>query len=201
MASSFALSQKGRLSFSGELVTPEIPTYETLNFEDRSVGLSRMWIRLTTDGLSQSVCVPMIIAKGFYSGPVLGLVSALHGNELNGIPLTHRLFRELNCSQLSGIIAAVIVSNVPGYLRNQREFGDGTDLNRVFPGKKAGTAAQVYAHSLMDKIICKFDYLLDLHTASSGRINSLYVRTDMNNEVTRRMARLQNPQVKTIFFQ
>ena len=37
--------------------------------------------------------------------------------------------------------------------------------------------------------------MLDLHTASFGKVNSLYVRADMSHPVTRQMALLQNPQI------
>ena len=40
-----------------------------------------------------------------------------------------------------------------------------------------------------------FDVLLDLHTASFGRVNSLYVRADMSNPRTARLAYLQRPQI------
>lgn len=61
--------------------------------------------------------------------------AALHGNELNGIPLTHRLvLQEIQCQALHGIVVAVPVANVPGYLAQQRGFSDGTDLNRLMPG-------------------------------------------------------------------
>lgn len=188
-------SPKRRISISGSLLTPQVPTFASLNLDALPIGLSRMWICLSTDGLSQPISVPVMIAKGDYTGPVLGITAALHGNELNGIPLIHRLFRELDSSQLSGAVVAVIVANIPGYLRAQRGFSDGTDLNRVFPGKETGSASQVYVYNLMENIINRCHYVLDLHTASLGRSNSLYVRTDMNNETTRRMARLQNPQI------
>ena len=41
----------------------------------------------------------------------------------------------------------------------------------------------------------KFEYLIDLHTASFGNINSLYVPADMTHEVTAKMAYLQRPQI------
>ena len=47
----------------------------------------------------------------------------------------------------------------------------------------------------MDRIASKFEYLIDLHTASKGRVNSLYVRADMTNPKTCKMAKLQNAQV------
>ena len=36
-----------------------------------------------------------MIARGKRDGPVLGLTAALHGNELNGIPLIQALFAAL----------------------------------------------------------------------------------------------------------
>jgi hypothetical protein len=47
----------------------------------------------------------------------------------------------------------------------------------------------------MTRVVEVFDYLIDLHTASFGRVNSYYVRADMNDEVTAQLARLQQPQV------
>jgi predicted deacylase len=63
------------------------------------------------------------------------------------------------------------------------------------PGKQHGHSGEVYAHRFMDRIVAPFEYLVDLHTASFGRINSLYVRVDMTNPVTREMAMLQHPQI------
>ncbi|KAG5458255.1 MAG: hypothetical protein BJ554DRAFT_1557 [Olpidium bornovanus] len=76
-----------------------------------------------------------------------------------------------------------------------REFPDGKDLNRAFPGKEDGMASQVYAYQLMTKILRNFDYLIDLHTASFGRVNSYYVRADMNDPVCAIMGQLQQPQI------
>ena len=41
----------------------------------------------------------------------------------------------------------------------------------------------------------EFDYLIDLHTASNGRINSYYIRADMSDDTVKKMAKLQNPQI------
>jgi hypothetical protein len=51
----------------------------------------------------------------------------------------------------------------------------------------------------MERIITKFNYLLDLHTASRGRVNSLYVRANMTDPNTGNMALLQNPQVSLLY--
>jgi hypothetical protein len=47
----------------------------------------------------------------------------------------------------------------------------------------------------MNKIIQCFDYLIDLHTASFGRVNSYYVRSDLNDPVSADLAKLQQPQI------
>lgn len=139
--------------------------------------------------------VPVITACGRREGPTLGLLAVVHGNELNGIMAIHKLFAGIDPQQLSGNVIAIPVVNMPGYLNNERGFLDSTDLNRVMPGKPLGTPAEVYAHRLMERVIRKFDFLIDIHTASFGRINSHYIRADLNDPDTRKMAELQNADI------
>jgi hypothetical protein len=63
------------------------------------------------------------------------------------------------------------------------------------PGKSDGNVSEVYAYRFFHKIVNQFEYLLDLHTASTGRINSYYIRADMAEPITRKMAMLQNAQI------
>lgn len=139
--------------------------------------------------------IPVIVIRGMNKGPTLGITAALHGNELNGISTIFKLVKAVDPTKLSGNLIMVPISNVPGYLLNQRAFNDGADLNRIMPGKEKGTGSAMYAHQFINKIVSKFDYLLDLHTASSGRVNSLYIRADLESEETRNLAYLQNPQI------
>lgn len=136
-----------------------------------------------------------MVAKGYRDGPVVGITSTIHGNELNGIPVIHQLFDRIDCETLNGTVVAVPVVNVHGYTRYQRAFSDGYDLNRIMPGKKGSTCSQSFAYWFFHKVITKVHYLLDLHTAGFGRVNSLYVRADMNDPVASRLAKLQNPQI------
>lgn len=48
---------------------------------------------------------------------------------------------------------------------------------------------------MVQRLVRRFDYLLDLHTASFGRVNSLYVRADLDDEQTSRIARLLRPEI------
>ncbi len=174
----------------------EIPIVSDLYFEKAAAGtIRRYWLDIVRDGMGVPVHLPIIVAKGVKAGPVLGLTAAIHGNELNGIPVVQRLFKEINPKKLSGTIVGVPVANVPSLLRKERRFLDGADLNHIMPGNPEGNVSQIYAWRLMDVLIRKFNYLVDLHTASFGRINCFYVRTDMHDPITRNMAVLQNPQI------
>ncbi len=156
---------------------------------------SRLFIELIENGIGRPIQVPVVVARGKKDGPIFGLTAALHGNELNGIPVLHQLLQKLNLRTLHGTIVCVIAANIPGLLLEQREFNDGQDLNHVMPGKSSGNRGQVYAYELVDRITSHFDYLVDLHTASEGRVNSLYVRADLQQEMTSQMAYLLRPQI------
>ncbi|KAL7317317.1 hypothetical protein PS15m_003694 [Mucor circinelloides] len=157
--------------------------------------ISTAWIKMVKQGLSEWLRMPVIVCRGTENGPVVGITAAVHGNELNGVPCIHRVVSEIDVNKLHGTVVAVPCVNVSGYLKFQREFADGRDLNRLFPGREDGFSSQVYAYQLMNKVISQFNYLIDLHTASFGRVNSYYVRADMNDPVSAVMARLQQPQI------
>ncbi len=174
----------------------QVPIIQKLELEQiPAQTLSRYWLHIVSDGLANPILVPLIIAKGKTADKILGVTAAVHGNELNGIPVIQRLFKEIDVKQLDGIVIGIPIVNVPSFKRKKRRFNDGTDLNHIMPGKKDGNVSQVYAYRLFDRIIKHFDYLLDLHTASFGRVNSYYIRADMKDPITAKMALLQNAQI------
>ena len=174
---------------------PSIPTIHNLQVDSLQPGHHRFWLTLVSDGLSRAVQIPLLVSKGVEAGPVLGITAVVHGNELNGLAAIRQLFQQLDLSQLRGTVVGVPVANAPGFLRGTRRFSDGVDLNRVMPGTEDGYESQVYAARLMNRVINQFDYLLDLHTASFGRINSFYVRADLQDPTTAVLANLQNADI------
>lgn len=158
-------------------------------------AITRYWLDLLNDGMGVPIRVPTIVARGMEEGKTVGLTAAVHGNELNGIPVIQRIFGEIDVTELKGAIVGVPVINVPSLLRKKRRFLDGVDLNHIMPGKPNGTVSQVYAWRVVNRIIEQFDYLVDLHTASNGRINSYYIRADMEDKTVQKMALLQNAQI------
>lgn len=166
------------------------------NLEDTpKQSISKYWIKIISDGMGQPICVPIMVARGKTDFPIVGLTAAVHGNELNGIPVIQRLFNEIDVEDLNGVIVGIPVANIPSFIRKQRRFNDGVDLNHIMPGKEKGRLSEVYAYRLVERVIKHFDYLLDLHTASHGRINSYYIRADMSHEATSQMAILHNAQI------
>jgi len=177
-------------------MTTEVPHVSSLDPESLPLeSLHKYWVDLTHDGFGRPVSVPVIVAVGSRPGPIFGLTAALHGNELNGIPVIHSLLERISLKTLTGTIIAVVVANPLSFERGIREFPDGTDLNHIMPGRESGKDSEVFVYRLVNRVIKHFDVLVDLHTASFGRVNSLYVRADMTRMRTASMAYLQKPQI------
>jgi uncharacterized protein len=158
-------------------------------------GIHRLAVDLVHDGAGRALRLPVLVVRGAHPGPIFGVTAAIHGDELNGIKVIQRVAHELDPAELRGTVVGCPVLNLPGYMVNERTLREGMDLNRLMPGRPDGNAGQVYAHRLMTRIINRFNYLVDLHTASFGRVNALYVRANMHFPVPAKMAMLQSPQI------
>lgn len=177
-------------------INSEYQVIRKFNLEDTAPGtIQYYWLAIISDGFANPICIPVMVARGLTDGPVLGLTAAVHGNELNGISVVQRLFNEVDPSELRGTIVGVPVVNVPSFMDKKRRFNDGVDLNHIMPGKADGNVSQVYAHRFIERLVKHFDYLLDLHTASFGRINSYYIRADMDDPIVQKLAILQNADI------
>ncbi|MDG1571586.1 succinylglutamate desuccinylase/aspartoacylase family protein [Robiginitalea sp. M366] len=160
-----------------------IPEVDELPLSAQPAGtLARYWLKVGSDAQGRSVVVPVLLVKGVDPGPVLGVTAAVHGNEVNGIRAAQELCERTDPKSLRGVVVAIPGLNPQAITRLVREYPDGEDLNRVFPGKAGGNESQVMAHAISQKLLPHLDYLADLHTASFGRENSLYVRADLQQD-------------------
>ncbi len=157
--------------------------------------IQKYWLDLLDNAFGQPISIPVIIAKGNTDGPVLGLTAAIHGDELNGIPIIQQVFQTINPKQLQGTIIGIPGLNALGFQLNQRDYIDDVDLNRIFPGSPIGDVSQQYAWQLSQKVLPLFDFLVDMHTASFGNLNTFYVRADWKNDTLRQMALLQGTDI------
>lgn len=174
----------------------KIETIEEIELDQLEANSkNKFWLKIIENGMSQPISIPVIIAKGKNPGPVLGMTAALHGNELNGISVIHQVMDEINPESLQGTIIAIPGLNAISIPLHQRRYFDKEDLNRNFPGKEKGNRSQQYVWQIGQKILTKVDYLIDMHTASFGRENTLYVRADLSDPKMEKMALLQNADI------
>ena len=141
--------------------------------------------RLPTQG-HQRLAVEVV--NGASAGPRLWLSAAIHGDELNGLEIIHRVLRGLDPTRLAGSLLAVPIVNVFGFIHQDRYLPDRRDLNRSFPGSARGSLASRLAHLFMTEIVERSTHGVDLHTGSHHRTNLPQVRGDLNDEATRRCA-------------
>jgi hypothetical protein len=126
--------------------------------------------------------MPVIIERGKEEGPVLLLIGGVHGDEINGVAIVRDVIRQNYNKPLRGTVICVPVFNVFGYLKLTREFPDGRDLNRMFPGALKGSLASQFAYQFTKEIASKVDYVLDFHTGGARRSNYPNVRCVFKQE-------------------
>lgn len=126
--------------------------------------------------------VPVIIERAKQDGPCILFLAGIHGNEINGVEIVRKIVSSKINKVKRGTTICIPVLNVFGFLNQQREFPDGRDLNRAFPGSPNGSLASRFAHSMMKEIMPHIDYCIDYHTGGDGRFNYPQLRISENNE-------------------
>ena len=128
------------------------------------------------------VLMPVHVINGKYSGPVMFVAAAIHGDELNGIEIIQRLLRLPSLKRIRGTLIAIPIVNVLSVVHQSRYLPDRRDLNRSFPGSKKGSLAGRMAHTFMSKVVSKCDFGIDLHTGAIHRSNLPQIRASLDNE-------------------
>lgn len=120
--------------------------------------------------------VPVIIERSKQPGPTVLMTAGIHGDEINGVEIVRQIIAKNINKPKRGTIICIPVINVFGFIHMDREFPDGRDLNRVFPGSKSGSLASRVAHKLIKEIVPHADLIMDFHTGGADRFNSAQVR-------------------------
>ena len=137
--------------------------------------------------------VPVIVERAREDGPILLLNAGIHGNEVNGVEIIREIISKKIIKPQRGTVICIPVLNVFGFLNQTREFPDGKDLNRVFPGSKSGSLASIFAYHLMNSILPHIDYCIDFHTGGANRFNSSQIRISRDNPELLELAKVFNP--------
>ncbi len=137
--------------------------------------------------------IPVIVEHARNEGPVLLLTAGIHGNELNGVEIVRELLAKKYTKPENGTVISIPTLNVFGFLNQTREFPDGKDLNRSFPGSKNGSLASIFAYHMMKEIVPHVDYCIDFHTGGAQRFNTSQIRISKKNSELLELAKIFNP--------
>ncbi|WP_248906471.1 succinylglutamate desuccinylase/aspartoacylase family protein [Flavobacterium sp. K5-23] len=132
--------------------------------------------------------IPIIVERSKLDGPTVLLSAGLHGDEINGVEIVRQLITQKINKPKTGTIICIPVINVFGFINQKREFPDGRDLNRIFPGNKSGSLASRFAYHLLNEVLPHVDYAIDFHAGGASRFNVSQVRIAPNNSELKSLA-------------
>jgi predicted deacylase len=137
-----------------------------------------------------TIDVPVIIERSKKPGPTVLITAGIHGDEVNGVEIVRQIIAKGINKPKKGTIICIPVINVFGFIHMDREFPDGRDLNRVFPGGENGSLASRVAHKLMTEIVPHADLILDFHTGGADRFNAAQIRITKDDVVLNELAQV-----------
>jgi predicted deacylase len=123
-------------------------------------------------GVDSGTRIPITVIRGARPGPTVALIAGTHGVEVAPIVALQRARAAIDPAALAGTVLMVHVANLPSYLRRTVYYSpiDGKNLNRVYPGRPAGTVSERIAHAITTEIIERADYLVDMHSGDGNEM-------------------------------
>jgi predicted deacylase len=132
--------------------------------------------------------MPVHVVRGKKEGPVLFVSAAIHGDEILGVEIIRRLINSKRLGRMRGVLIAVPVVNVFGFIDHSRYLPDRRDLNHFFPGSETGSLASRLANIFMQEVVERSTHGIDLHTGSNHRGNLPQIRARLDEPHTRELA-------------
>jgi predicted deacylase len=142
---------------------------------------ARMPFLLGTSFVGSFLDTLVVVVRGAKPGPTLCITGGIHGDEINGVEIAHRIYSGIAGDQVAGTLLVIPAVNAHGFRTGSRYLADRRDLNRAFPGSATGSHADMIAHALFTQVRQHCASLLDLHTGSNSRTNLPQIRTDLGN--------------------
>lgn len=155
--------------------------------ESRTINMEVAKLHTTTE-----LKIPVIVERSEISGPVVLFTAGIHGDEINGVEIVRQLITQKINKPKSGTIICIPIVNMFGFVNHAREFPDGRDLNRVFPGTRNGSLASRFAYTLVKEIIPAVDYCVDFHAGGASRFNAPQIRIAKRNAKLKKLAEVFN---------
>lgn len=140
-------------------------------------------IEVTTMLNGAMLTLPLHVVTGRASGPTLGIITNVHGDEFLPTTAIRQLLSELDTARMKGQLAVISVANplaTAAFGRLTPEQHGRTDLHEVFPGNPRGNTTQMIAAAITENVINHVGALIDFHSGGSG--GRLQARVDYNSK-------------------
>jgi len=154
-----------------------------LSGESKTINMEIAKLHTTT-----KLKIPIIIERSKIDGPIVLFSAGIHGDEINGVEIVRQIIVQKINKPKTGTIICIPVVNMFGFVNKSREFPDGRDLNRVFPGSKNGSLASRFAFHILKEIMPIVDYCVDFHAGGASRFNAPQIRIVPNNIELKKLA-------------
>lgn len=151
--------------------------------ENKTIQLEIARLHTTT-----KLTIPIIVRRSKIEGPVVLFSGGIHGDEFNGIEIVRQLISKKINKPKRGTIICIPIINIYGFINKSRDFPDGRDLNRVFPGSKNGSLASQFAFHIITDIMPLVNYAIDFHAGGASRFNVPQIRITPNNPELKTLA-------------
>ena len=136
--------------------------------------------------------IPIIVSRSKIDGPTVLFSAGIHGDEINGVEIVRQLITKKINKPKKGTIICIPIVNMFGFINMSRQFPDGRDLNRVFPGSKKGSLAGRFAYHILTEIMPLVDYAVDFHAGGASRFNAPQIRFAPKNPELKELADVFN---------
>lgn len=115
------------------------------------------------------------LAVGRRPGPILGILSGTHGDEVYGVDMVRRMLERLRGMDFDGAVMCLPMANALAYETGTRTTGQGintdnNNLNRVFPGDRDGALNNQLAAEITESFIGHLSALVDVHTGGQDTV-------------------------------
>lgn len=154
-----------------------------LSGESKTINMEIAKLHTTT-----KLKIPIIIERSKIEGPIVLFSAGIHGDEINGVEIVRQIITQKINKPKIGTIICIPIINMFGFVNKSRDFPDGRDLNRVFPGSKKGSLASRFAYHILKEIMPVVDYCVDFHAGGASRFNAPQIRIVSNNEELKKLA-------------
>lgn len=176
-----------------------VPVISQLDVHDLEPGqIYRFFFQGVQMGSGQHWYVPVVVVKGSRSGPCIGLISGIHGDEVSGINAVQTVLAQLDPQAMAGTVIAMLGVSRPALEYTQsfwpsaQQGGLAFDMNRVWPGDEAGDSAPArHAGLLWNRLLINnVDVVLDYHTITTGSAFTMFCFADLRQPAIRQLAEL-----------